>query len=125
MGLAVISANTTLKVSAKVGATRQTTGTLYTAPANGYADVLLAVKYVAGAGSTIDFSVDGFSIATANVTSTVALFQGQPTASQQITNGTTSLTCIRLAFGQVLTATFSVASAASASVVGVEIINSP
>lgn len=60
MSGAVISSNTTIKISGSVGASLTANGTLFTCPANSYAVVSISAFFSSGG---CDFRVDGRTIA--------------------------------------------------------------
>lgn len=123
MGLAVISDNTSIKVSAAIANSRTTNGTLYTCAANAYAEVQLAINYSAGANTTVIFYLDGYEVAGGNVATTAVQFNGHFTPIAQ--NVPQFVAGIRVGPSQVLTVAFSAGSVATASVTGVQFINSP
>jgi len=124
MSGAVISSNVSLKVSNKVGASRATTGVLYTCPADSYAEVQLATKGGTD-GSWIEFDLDGFPIARATTNATTGSFFTGQSSSGPATALVPALPSIKIGSGQVLSVTTGGGGTPTAYVTGVVLINSP
>jgi len=124
MSGAVISSNVSLKVSNKVGASRATTGVLYTCPANSYAEVQLATKGGID-GSWIEFDLDGFPVARATTNGTSGSYFTGQAANGGSTALAPALPSIKIGPGQVLSVTTGGGGTPTAYVTGVVLINSP
>ncbi len=108
MSGAVISSNTTIKVSAAVSATSTGTGTtLYTCAASSYAIVNIGIKDTGGAGTTVTISVDGKEI------------------HQSALGATTTRLLQGIYVGPSQAVSFSAGASTTVTVTGVEFINSP
>lgn len=121
MGLAVIAANTSIKVNGAVNATASGSGsgetdTIYTAPSSGYAIVQITTNR-SGSGN-IEYDISGSPLVKASKTN----FAGQ---SSDGSLDPAVLTNVFIGPSQSLRVTWTGGSAGSVYVTGVEFINSP
>lgn len=127
MGKAVIAANTSIKVNGAVSASATADGTLYTAPANGYAIVNIMVTGSTTGNTEILFLIDSKYAAAARYSPSVGMFFEGQYREASLPGSRANMTSIYVGPGQALTVDFNSGGTGTitAYVTGVEFINSP